>query len=48
MFYYGLNMDYFIGFLFGFFCKQLWAYLNELSNIREQEQIFWLDQDDLP
>ena len=42
-------MDYFIGFLFGYFFKEVWHYLNELSDIRAEEQIIWeYDEDDLP
>lgn len=42
-------MDYFVGFLFGWFAKEIWRYLNELSDIRNEEQILWqYDEDDLP
>lgn len=43
-------MDYIVGFIFGLFVKDIWRYLNELSDIRafEEEQIFWADEDDLP
>ena len=44
-------MDYFIGFLFGFFCKAFWSYLGELSDIRVAEDSYWGEKwelDDLP
>tara|TARA_B100001559_G_C16311628_1_gene534546 strand:- start:65 stop:190 length:126 start_codon:yes stop_codon:yes gene_type:complete len=41
-------MDYIIGFLFGYFGKQIYNYLRELSDVRLEEQIFWIEQDDLP
>lgn len=42
-------MDYIVGFLFGYFGKQVYNYLKELSDIRVEEQIFWIvEQDDLP
>jgi len=41
-------MDYIVGFLFGYFGKQVYSYLKELSEVKVEEQIFWIDQDDLP
>tara|TARA_B100000214_G_C23848096_1_gene572059 strand:- start:553 stop:678 length:126 start_codon:yes stop_codon:yes gene_type:complete len=41
-------MDYIIGFLFGYFFKQVWEYLKGISEVRPDEKIFWIEQDDLP
>ena len=42
-------MDYIVGFIFGYFVKEVWRYLNELSDVRADEQILWqYEEDDLP